>query len=358
MINGQKMWTSGAHTSTYVWLAARTDPNAPEERGPRFAVPVESPGITVRPIWIMSGGRTNETFYEDVRVPADAMIGEENRGWYIATVALALRSRFWRWHRRRGRCIFFPRPQVVIRWLHARIGHRFPEPLRGIMTQSRDVKTLLGLRVPPVAIGLFAEPPSGVARYGDAPTASGCTFWEIAQRGHVFYTLPDDHHCAVGSYTHHMSPAPGADLNGAIELMVEQRYIRPQEVAGIPTLAQSPRVVAYAPVDADAFAPAVVIVAAQPAQAMLLFEAAVRSGASGPVAPLIARPGCAVVPQVVEGGLTALSFGCIGNRTYTGLPDGELYLAVPGASWRVLTDALQEIVEANTGMASHYERTL
>ncbi len=42
----------------------------------------------MRPIWIMSGGRTNETFYEDVRVPADALIGEENRGWYIATVAL------------------------------------------------------------------------------------------------------------------------------------------------------------------------------------------------------------------------------------------------------------------------------
>ena len=89
VINGQKMWTSGAHRSSHVWLAVRTDPNAPKHRGiSMFIVPLGSPGITVRPIWIMSGGRTNETFYEDVRVPADAMIGDENRGWYIATVAL------------------------------------------------------------------------------------------------------------------------------------------------------------------------------------------------------------------------------------------------------------------------------
>lgn len=226
------------------------------------------------------------------------------------------------------------------------------------MPQPLDVKTQLNLRVPPVAIGLFAEPPPGLPRFADAPTASGCTFWQIAQQGHAFYTVPEDHHCAVGSHTHNMTPAPDADLGATIELMVEHRYIRPQEVAQIPTLKESPKVVAYAPAAAAAFEPSVVIVAAQPAQAMLLFEAAVRAGASEPIAPLIARPGCAAVPQAVNGGMTALTFGCIGNRTYTGLPDGELYLAVPGASWRAVVDALQEIVDANSSMAVHYEGTL
>lgn len=89
VINGQKLWTSGAHTSTHVWLAARTDPSAPKHRGiSMFIVPLSSPGISVRPIQTMSGYRTNETFYTDVRVPHDALIGEPGRGWYILAHAL------------------------------------------------------------------------------------------------------------------------------------------------------------------------------------------------------------------------------------------------------------------------------
>jgi len=89
VINGQKLWTSGAHTATHVWLAARTDPSAPKHRGiSMFIVPLDSPGISVRPIQTMSGYRTNETFYTDVRVPSDALIGEPGRGWYILAHAL------------------------------------------------------------------------------------------------------------------------------------------------------------------------------------------------------------------------------------------------------------------------------
>ena len=89
VINGQKIWTSQAHTASHVWLAARTDPTAPKHRGvSMFIVPLDAQGISVRPIWTSAGIRTNETFYEDVRVPVDALIGEENRGWYIAANAL------------------------------------------------------------------------------------------------------------------------------------------------------------------------------------------------------------------------------------------------------------------------------
>lgn len=89
ILNGQKLWTSGAHTSTHVWLAARTDPTAPKHRGiSMFIVPLDAPGVSVRPIWTMGGVRTNETFYEDVRLPADALVGEPGRGWYILANAL------------------------------------------------------------------------------------------------------------------------------------------------------------------------------------------------------------------------------------------------------------------------------
>ena len=53
-------------------------------------LPLNTPGITVRPLWVMGEGRTNETFWEDVRIPADSLIGEENRGWYIVSGALDL----------------------------------------------------------------------------------------------------------------------------------------------------------------------------------------------------------------------------------------------------------------------------
>jgi alkylation response protein AidB-like acyl-CoA dehydrogenase len=89
VINGQKLWTSGAHVDSHVWLAARTDPSAPKHRGiSMFIVPLDSPGVSVRPIWTMGGVRTNETFYEDVRVPGDALVGEPGRGWYILANAL------------------------------------------------------------------------------------------------------------------------------------------------------------------------------------------------------------------------------------------------------------------------------
>lgn len=89
VINGQKLWTSGAHVSTHVWLAARTNPEAPKHAGiSMFIVPLDGPGVTIRPVHTYAGWRTNEVFFDDVRVGGDALIGKEDRGWYIAANAL------------------------------------------------------------------------------------------------------------------------------------------------------------------------------------------------------------------------------------------------------------------------------
>ncbi len=91
VINGQKMFTSGAHHSTHIYLLARTDPESPKHKGISiFLIPMDTPGITVRPLWTLSGGRTNEVFLENVRVPKEAMLGEENNGWYVGASALNL----------------------------------------------------------------------------------------------------------------------------------------------------------------------------------------------------------------------------------------------------------------------------
>ena len=90
VINGQKIWTSGAHHADWIHVLTRTDPDAPKHRGiSYFMVPMSTPGISVRPLEQMHGAHGfNETFFEDVRVPAKNMIGEENRGWYVATTTL------------------------------------------------------------------------------------------------------------------------------------------------------------------------------------------------------------------------------------------------------------------------------
>ncbi len=89
VMNGIKRFTSAAHRAEYVWLAARTDPDAPKHRGiSMFLADLSSPGITVKPIWTIGGGRTNEVYWDNVRIPASALIGEENRGWYYAAHAL------------------------------------------------------------------------------------------------------------------------------------------------------------------------------------------------------------------------------------------------------------------------------
>ena len=84
VINGQKMWAGGAHFVEYLWTAVRTDPAAPKHRGVSvFVIPLKgTPGLTVRPFHAMSGARYNEVFFDNVRVPASAMVGEKDRGWY------------------------------------------------------------------------------------------------------------------------------------------------------------------------------------------------------------------------------------------------------------------------------------
>jgi len=90
VLNGQKIWTSGATEADWGILLARTDPEAPKHRGiSYFMLDMKLPGVTVRPLVNMMGSEHfNEVFLDDVRVPVDCLIGEENRGWYIATTTL------------------------------------------------------------------------------------------------------------------------------------------------------------------------------------------------------------------------------------------------------------------------------
>ncbi len=90
VINGSKIWTSGAQYSNWIFMLARTDPDAPKHRGISFfLLDFTTPGVTLQPLVQMTGGAGfNQTFFDNVRVPARNIVGEVDRGWYVATTTL------------------------------------------------------------------------------------------------------------------------------------------------------------------------------------------------------------------------------------------------------------------------------
>jgi len=90
VINGQKIWSSGAHISDYAWMTVRTDPDAPAHKGiSLIIVDNRLEGITIRPLINMCGNHSfNEVFFDNVRVTKKNIVGETNRGWYYLMVAL------------------------------------------------------------------------------------------------------------------------------------------------------------------------------------------------------------------------------------------------------------------------------
>lgn len=86
IINGQKIWTSLADYADYIWLAARTDPDAPKHKGiTMFLIPTDTEGYSISPIWTLGNVRTNATYYQDVRVPDEWRVGEVDQGWKLIT---------------------------------------------------------------------------------------------------------------------------------------------------------------------------------------------------------------------------------------------------------------------------------
>ncbi|WP_027862216.1 acyl-CoA dehydrogenase [Marmoricola sp. URHB0036] len=90
VVNGQKMWTTGGHAADYIWLAVRTDPDAPKHKGISvLIVDTKDPGYSWTPIITSDGSHhVNATYYNDVRVPVDMLVGEENEGWRLITTQL------------------------------------------------------------------------------------------------------------------------------------------------------------------------------------------------------------------------------------------------------------------------------
>jgi uncharacterized protein (DUF169 family) len=206
----------------------------------------------------------------------------------------------------------------------------------------------------PVAVSFRDAAPSGVARFTGA-VPSGCSFWPLAMRGRVFYTVPADHfNCAVGSHTHNipLPPERAQELPQTLTFMTGLGYLKMEEVPGIPQLPRTPGVVVYAPLGDTPVDPDVVLFVGRPGRRMLLQEAALRAGVGARV-PFLGRPTCMALPAALAGGAVA-STGCIGNRVYTDVSDDELYVAVPGKDLARVADEVGTISHANSTLADYH----
>ena len=220
---------------------------------------------------------------------------------------------------------------------------------------ERQLSADLGLTRRPIAIAFRETPPAGVSGFvGTVP--SGCSFWRLASEGRTFYTVPSDHYnCAVGAYTHNI-PLPAArakELEDTLGLMVGVGYLKMEEVPGIPVLPKTPAAVVYAPLGDTPVDPDVVLFSGPAGRLMLLQEAAMRAGVASSVNAL-GRPTCMALPAALAHGMVA-STGCVGNRVYTGVEDGELYAAIPGRDLAKLAEETRTISVANAKLMEYHE---
>ena len=90
VLNGQKVWTSGGHRAQWMFLLARSDPDAPKHKGISFLLlDMKTPGVEIRPLLNIIGGHAfNEAFFDNVRVPKANLVGKKNDGWAVATTLL------------------------------------------------------------------------------------------------------------------------------------------------------------------------------------------------------------------------------------------------------------------------------
>jgi uncharacterized protein (DUF169 family) len=212
-----------------------------------------------------------------------------------------------------------------------------------------SLSELIGSMTEPVGVTFCDAPPTGIGRIESAAPA-GCLYWKLAAEGKAFYTVREDHmNCPIGAYTHgaEITPDEGGQLEGLIGKMVGLQYLKMEDVPQIPHRRQPLRFVVYAPLSKVTGIPDVVLLRGNARQVMLLTEAAnARSLMSSQ--PIMGRPACAVIAATLETGNAATSLGCVGNRVYTGLPDDEFYISIPGSSLSEILEALRTIVAANS----------
>lgn len=221
---------------------------------------------------------------------------------------------------------------------------------------ARQLQSDLGLRNPPVALTFLDEAPKGVAG-PSGPLPSACSFWRAAEHGMFYATAQDHYQCPVGSMVMGFELPEDVQqrLGEVVDGMCERQYISGGEPPRIPVVKTAHAGILYAPLADATSLPDVVLLWVTPRQAMLCNEAMGTADWRAGYPVTTGRPGCAALPLAMAEGAPSLSFGCAGMRTFTGIGDDHMLVAVPGAALAVFAEAISAAVSVNSQMISYYE---
>ena len=215
----------------------------------------------------------------------------------------------------------------------------------------------LGLDVPVIRLAFVDGAPAGVPQVTQAVPAA-CSFWRTAETS-VFYATAAQHfNCPIGAMTMGFELPEEVQLQvmGAVTMMCEAGYLSPDEPATMPTTGRKAAGIVYGPLADLPVEPDLLLLWLTPRQAMVYSEAIGTSRwTTAEPATVWGRPACAALPSAMTTGRSALSFGCTGMRTFTGVREDRLLAALPGPQAGALADALAAVNRANTTMLTYYE---
>jgi uncharacterized protein (DUF169 family) len=230
--------------------------------------------------------------------------------------------------------------------------------MTSIANHARSLEQLLDLPAPPIGLAFSATPPLSVKRT-TSPAPASCSYWARASAGELFYTTSDDHQgCAVGAHVHGVAftETLKLELESMLGQMFDFGYLSRDEVGAIPVRRSTLEVVTYGPLAMLPLAPDVVLMRARARSAMLFSEAAHALGLDAERPAL--RPACTLLPIVEGSQRSGSSFGCIGNRVYTGMGGDEVWLGLPGAKLDAMLPKLKTIAAANRALEQFHRARL
>ena len=222
---------------------------------------------------------------------------------------------------------------------------------------DHELRRLLGLAVPPVAIGFVKEAPASLPRpieQRPSPTAdgrtgavaAGCVFWMKATERSFATTAEDHGNCSVGSFTHGFKSFAEAAAGAEIATLLAAEWVTAKAASGIPAIKERPGAVLYGPLADGAFAPDVVFLRLNGKQLMLVNDA-------WPELRFEGKPQCHIIPLAREEGRVAVSSGCMLSRVRTGMSNNEVTCAVPAIKLAELVARLQKAQAADLKVAAY-----
>ena len=223
-----------------------------------------------------------------------------------------------------------------------------------------ELRSLLSLQSPPLAITFSDEAPEGVSPYeGKLPTATpdgrtgrvpaGCVFWMKASE-RTFTTVAEDHaNCSVGSVTHGFKTIEDVAGNEDVAALLDSGWVTMEVVPQIPVVQNRYKYVSYGPLAATTASPDVVFARLNAKQLMILHDALPELRFEG-------KPQCHIVAIAKEQKQVAVSVGCMLSRVRTGMPNGELTCAIPGGHLVDVVARLKTTCAADGSVAEYAAR--